>query len=233
MTAHLVAMGGGGFSMSSFGEPTALDHYLLRLSGKQAPLVCFVPTASADDPHYINKFLLAYGTLGVRTSVLTLWKDAEASVGRLADADVVLVGGGNTVNLMALWQAHAVTDVLRQRYAAGDVVFGGVSAGAACWYQGFITDSFGAYRAWTGGLGLVHGSFCPHFDGEAERVPVYTEAVRSGALPDGYAADDGAAVHYADGIPSNFLSERREAKVYRVLPTEAGVLVEPQEMTAI
>jgi peptidase E len=238
MSTHIVAMGGGGFSMSPFGAPTNLDRYLLELSDRRAPLVCFIPTASADDPQYINRFLLAYGTLGVRTMVLSLWDGgSERSVARLADADVVLVGGGNTVNLMALWEVHGVSRAVRERAAAGEVVLAGISAGGNCWYEGCITDSFGDFRPWRGGLGLVAGSFCPHFDGEADRAPVYTEAVASGDLPAGYAADDGAAVHYIDGVPANFLAEARGQRVYRVmpsdLPTASGVLVEPQEMTVL
>ena len=137
MTAHIVAMGGGGFSMSPFGAPTNLDRYLVELTGKSSPLVCFAPTASADDPQYINKFLLAYGTLGVRTMVLTLWEGGSAgSVARLADADLLLVGGGHTVNLLALWKAHGVDrgdpgPVTRPATSCSP----GVSAGGACWYR--------------------------------------------------------------------------------------------------
>ncbi len=238
MTAHIVAMGGGGFSMSPFGAPTNLDRYLVELTGKSSPLVCFAPTASADDPQYINKFLLAYGTLRVRTMVLTLWEGGSAgSVGRLADADLLVVGGGHTVNLMALWQAHGVDRALKARYAAGDVVLAGVSAGGSCWYEGCITDSFGDFRPWRGGLGVLPGSFCPHFDGEAERAPAYTDAVAEGNLAGGYGADDGAGVHYVDGVPTNFIAETSGQRVYRVmpsdLPTASGVLVEPQQMTVL
>ena len=74
---------------------------LVELTGKASPLVCFVPTASGDDPQYINKFLVAYGTLGVRVMVLTLWQDAARSVERLAEADLVLVGNGLTVNTVS------------------------------------------------------------------------------------------------------------------------------------
>lgn len=238
MSTHIVAMGGGGFSMSAFGAPTNLDRYLLELSGKQAPLVCFAPTASADDAQYINRFLLAYGTLGVRTMVLSLWDGGSGrSVARLSEADVLLVGGGHTVNLMALWDAHGVSQAVRDLAERGDVVLAGVSAGGSCFYQGCITDSFGDFRAWRGGLGLVPGSFCPHFDGEADRAPIYTNAVAAGELPAGYAADDGAAVHYLDGVPTNFLAEARGQRVYKVmpsdLPTASGVLVEPQQMTRL
>jgi peptidase E len=238
MSTQIVAMGGGGFSMSQFGAPTNLDRYLLELSGKSSPLVCFAPTASADDPQYINRFLLAYGTLGVRTMVLTLWGGGSAaSVARIAEADIVLVGGGHTVNLLALWQAHGVDKAVRARAAAGDVVLAGISAGGACWYEGCVTDSFGDFRPWRGGLGLLPGSFCPHFDGEAERAPAFTDAVATGALLAGYGADDGAGVHYVDGVPTNFVAEAPGQRVYRVMPTDlptaSGVLVEPQEMTVL
>lgn len=71
MTTHILALGGGGFSMSNRGEPTALDRHILDLSGKSSPLVCFAPTAAADDPVYVNRFLAAYSALGVRNMVLT------------------------------------------------------------------------------------------------------------------------------------------------------------------
>lgn len=231
MTAQIVAMGGGGFSMSEFNAPTGLDRYLLDISPARSPLVCFAPTASADDPRYINRFLTAYGSLGVRTMVLTLWEAAGTSVERLSEADVVVVGGGHTVNLLALWDAHGVSDRLREMAADRDVVLAGVSAGGSCWFQGCITDTFGDFRPWVGGVGLLEGSFCPHFDGEAERAPVFTQAVATGVLPAGYAADDGAALHFVDGKLVKAIAERPRAGVYHMMPstspTASGVLVEP------
>lgn len=218
--------------MSATGSPTALDRYVLNLSGVSAPLVCFIPTASADDPTYINKFLTAYGTLGVRTMVLTLWNDAARAVERLQEADILLVGGGSTVNLMALWKAHAVVDVLKQMTKSNkDTIFAGVSAGASCWFEGCITDSFGPVRAWRGGLGLLKGSFCPHFHGETSRAPAFTDAVASGVLPDGYAVDDGAALHWIDGKLTKVFAEREGAEAYHFMastePTASGVTAEP------
>ena len=129
MTAHIVALGGGGFATSRLGAPTNIDRYLVELTGKSSPLVCFVPTASADDAQYINKFLVAYGTLGIRPMVLTLWQDAANAVSRIQEADLVLVGNGATVNALALWKAHGVGKALRRRYEAGDVVLAGQVSG--------------------------------------------------------------------------------------------------------
>ncbi|MDR1790582.1 MAG: Type 1 glutamine amidotransferase-like domain-containing protein [Propionibacteriaceae bacterium] len=233
MTTHIVAAGGGGFSMSDSGAPTALDRYLVELTGKSSPKVCFAPTASADDPNYINRFLLAYGQLHVRPMVLTLWHNAASSVARIKEADLILIGLGSTVNLMALLQAHGADQEIAARMAAGDVVLAGVAAGGGCFYEGTVTDTFGDPAAWSGGLGLVPGSFCSHFDGEALRAPVYTEAVATGVLPGGYAADDGALIHYVDGQLEGFYTEREGSQIYQVIPstepTASGVLVQAEE----
>lgn len=237
MTAHILAMGGGGFSMSTNGAPTGLDRYLLELSGKSSPLVCFAPTAAADDPTYVNRFLTAYGTLGVRTMILTLWQDAGRSVERLHEADVVLAGGGSTANLIALWNAHGVSAALRQRAKESDVVLGGLSAGGSCWFHGCVTDSFGDLRPWRGGLGLLPGSFCPHFSSEPGRPAVYTQAVASGAIEGGYACDDGAGIHFINGEFSKAVAERPDARVQLFRPTNeptaSGILMEDVPVTLV
>lgn len=200
--------------MSPTGAPTNLDRYLLELSGTRSPLVCFVPTASADDPTYVHKFLTSYSSLGVRTMVLTLWQNATASVEQLVKADIVIVGGGSTVNLMALWGAHGVDRVLLDMMNRDrTLVLAGLSAGASCWYSGCVTDSFGDNRAWHGGLGVLPYSFCPHWNGEKDRQPVYAEAVASGVLGPGYAVDDGAALHWTDGILKGAFADRPGSRV--------------------
>ncbi|HRL49444.1 MAG TPA: Type 1 glutamine amidotransferase-like domain-containing protein [Propioniciclava sp.] len=230
MTAHIVAMGGGGFATSPLGSPTNFDRYVVELTGKRSPLVCFVPTASADDPQYINRFLVAYGTLGIRPMVLTLWQDAANAVARIAEADLILVGNGATVNALALWKAHGVGKAIKQRYAQGDVVLAGTAAGANVWFEGCVTDSFGDFRPFRGGLGLVQGSFCSHFDSEDSRVGVFTDAVSAGDLPGGWAADDGAGVHFTDGSYTESVSESAGQRVFGIhpsdLPTSSGVVVE-------
>ena len=237
MTSHIVAMGGGGFAMSPLGAPTNYDRYLIELSGKSSPLVCFVPTASADDPQYINRFLTSYGTLGIRPMVLTLWEGAADAVKRIQDADIILVGNGVTVNMMALWQAHGVDKAIKARYEAGDVVLSGTAAGGNAWFEGCVTDSFGDFRPWKGGLGLVEGSFCGHFANEDGRVGTFTDAVASGDLPGGWACDDGAGVHYVDGKLKGFVAEAANQRVFSVqpstLPTASGVLVEQQQVEVL
>lgn len=231
MTTHIVTTGGGGFSMSPDSAPTNFDRFAIELTGRRSPMVCFVPTASADDATYVRQFLTAYAALGVRTMVLTLWQEAGTSVARLADADLIMVGGGSTVNMLALWRTHGVDKVLRARIAEQrPLVLAGTSAGANCWYTGSITDSFGDQRVLRDGLGVLPGSFCPHWDGESERQPVFTRAIAAGDLPAGYAAENGAALHWVDGKLRGAITETPGANVYRFTasdePATGGLVME-------
>ncbi len=226
---HIVAMGGGGFSMES--DNTLMDDFILSLSPRQPARVCFIPTASADSPEYLVKFYRAFSGRAVATD-LTL-TDAPALARRpertgdlaefVARQDILYVGGGSTANLLALWRAHGLDRVLREAWQRGAILCG-VSAGMLCWFRGGVTDSFGELDALDDGLGLIDASACPHYDGEADRRPTYHRLVAAG-MPAGYAADDGAALHFRGSELVGALASRTGARAYRVERVN-GVVVE-------
>jgi dipeptidase E len=110
-------------------------------------------------------------------------------------SDVILVCGGNTANMLAVWRLHGFDAILREAWEAG-VLLTGWSAGMICWFEAGVTDSFGPQLAgMRDGLGFLPGSACPHYDGEERRRPVYTRLVRDG-FPAGIALDDGVAAVY-------------------------------------
>jgi peptidase E len=142
--------------------------------------------------------------------------------GLLLAQDVIFVGGGSVAGLAAVWRVHGLDEVMRRAWAAG-IVLAGVSAGALCWFEGGTTDSFGPrLRAFTGGLGLLAGSYCPHYSSEPARRPLYEELVAAGTLPPGVACDDGAAAHYVDGELATIVTEQADRHGYRVEPDGAG-----------
>ena len=129
--------------------------------------------------------------------------------------DVVIVGGGNTANMLAIWRLHGVEDALRRAYAAGTVL-SGWSAGCLCWFEGGITDSFtpelGALRD---GLGLLAGSACPHYDSQEARRPVYAREIAAGLAP-GIALEDGVAARYDDERLVEIVSARADGRAFHV-----------------
>ena len=206
---------GGGATLS---QGSKLEDLLLELSGKPRPRVAFLPTAAADSGERIALFLDAFRDRPCEPEVVTLFGMPDDPAGRVAAADVVYVNGGNTANALAIWRVHRVDAALRSVWDSGGVL-GGWSAGGNCWFEDSVTDSFGPeLRVLGDGLGLLAGSFCPHYDGEPERRPTYTRLVRDGTLPPGYAADDDVAFHFEGPELREVVSQREGARGHRVGP---------------
>lgn len=202
-------------------ESPVLDDYILSLVDRDRPRVLFVPTASGDNDDYIRRF---YRAFEVRADARTLWlfrRDADLEA-RIEWADVVYVGGGNTANMMAIWRLHGVDVLLRRAYQGGTVLCG-VSAGALCWFESGVTDSFADLRGLDGCLGILPGSFCPHYDNEGRR-PTYRRLVDAGEVSPGYAADDSCAIHFVDEQVSRVVTSRHGAAAYRVEPDSETAL---------
>jgi dipeptidase E len=221
---RIVPMGGGGFSM----EPRnhRLDKWLLSLSRRRRPRVLFVPTASGDSAGYIQRFYRAFGNHPCEPAHLGLFDRSASGVREtIVSSDVIYVGGGNTANLLAVWRVHGVDRALRDAWHDG-VVLCGVSAGAICWFEAGVTDSFGPdLQPLHGGLGMLRGSFCPHYN-DAARRPAYERLVAGGDLPPGYAADDGAAILFDDTAIADVVRSRPGVAAYRVAHSVTGAVQE-------
>ena len=212
---QIIAMGGGGFSMEP--ENLALDRYVLQQTHKADPRVCFLPTASGDSDSYILNFYKSFSTLPCHTNYLSVFRPPTADLeGFIMEQDVIYVGGGSTRSLMALWREFGLDTFLHKAYQAGNVL-AGISAGANCWFEDCSTDSLPGEFQVLACLGFLKGSFCPHYDGEAERRPSYQRLIGQGALKGGLAADDGAAVHFIDEELIRVVSSRPDARAYRVI----------------
>ena len=212
---QIVALGGGGFSEEP--DNLALDRYVLGCARRDEPRVCFIPTASGDAQSYVDRFYAAFDRLPCVPTHLSLFETPPTDHRALVqEQDVLYVGGGNTRNLLVLWREWGLDRVLRDAWERG-AVLAGISAGSICWFEGGVSDSVapGALAPLCC-LGFLPGSNCPHYDGEAERRPAYHRFVAAGLLADGYAADDGVALHFVGDRLERLVSSRPHAKAYRV-----------------
>jgi dipeptidase E len=184
----------------------------------RGPKLLYVGTASMESA---EAALEIYGWLRPFADVTFLrfhpWPPADLRALVLAH-DVVLVPGGNTANMLAIWRVHGFDAVLREAWQAG-IVLCGWSAGAICWFEVGVTDSFGPQLAgMRDGLGFLPGSACPHYDGEELRRPVYRRLVGEEELPPGIAIDDGAAAIFRGTELAEVVTCRDGATAYRVEP---------------
>jgi peptidase E len=210
---HIVALGGGGFS----DDDPLLDDFILDLTGKERPRVVFVPTASGDAAAYVERFYAAFTRRSCEPSHISLFQLPYPAVGEvLSSHDVVYVGGGSTANMLAIWRLHGLDETLRQAWQRG-VVLAGISAGALCWFESGVTDSLSPELApWRDGLGVLPGSFCPHYSSELNRRPAYHRFVREHRLPPGYATDDFVALHFVGTELAEVVASRPDVAAYRV-----------------
>jgi dipeptidase E len=213
----ILAMGGGGFTAGS-ADP-ALDELVLRLTQTARPRVCLLPTAGGDSEHQIRRFYETYGDRLCEPSHISLFRLGREPVPvreHLTAQDAIYVGGGSMVNLLAIWRAQGIDDILREAWQAG-VVLAGLSAGSMCWFEWGISTGSGQ-PAPVRGLGFVPGSNSVHHESEPSRRPVYLEAVRTGELPPGHAVDDGAALIVRGTTVSEVVTARESARAYAVTP---------------
>lgn len=200
-------------------ETLPIDREIVRLSGKKRPVALFIPTASGDSEKYWGIFQGVYGEkLGCKTDVLFLIRkklSKKEIEGKILSADIVYVGGGNTLRMMKIWRKLGVDHILRKAWMNG-AVMAGLSAGAICWFRYGVSDSrrfsnskdtsFMRMR----GLDFIHATVSPHHIREKKlRDPALWEILmRTPGI--GLALDDNSALIL-------------EGEDYRLLATKGNV----------
>ena len=190
---HIIAIGGGGFGRNP-NEPI-IENYILNLSNSQKPNITFSPTASAENSDYIVNFYSAFSSLNCNAKHISLFKNTPNLESIIRDSDIIYIGGGNTKSMLAVFKEWGLDKLLLKAYKDGKIL-AGVSAGAICWFDQGITDS------WEDGLrvldcmGILKGVCCPHYDGEVDRKPSVEKFLKSNEIDACFCIEDGAAIHY-------------------------------------
>ncbi|MBV9444391.1 MAG: peptidase E [Streptosporangiaceae bacterium] len=222
---HILAIGGG-MMMPEGHVPSQLD-YALRLTRKRTPRICLLNTAAGDDPRWAMQMYDRFAGHPARVSHLVLFPMPNADpADLLLSQDVIFVGGGSVANMLAVWRVHGLDIIMRKAWHTG-IVLAGSSAGGICWFEGGTTDSFGReLKPFTDGLGLLAGSFCPHYNSERGRRPLYHRLIEEGTLRGGIACDDGVGAHFIDDDLTEVIADRPGSNAYRVEPsiTTSGVV---------
>lgn len=214
-----------------------IDREIIRLSNTPCPNILFVPTASSDSERYWKLFREYFGGfLKCRTDVLFLRREMptrEQIERKIFSADIVYVGGGNTLYMMRVWRRLGVDQILKAAYWKGTVL-AGISAGAICWFDSGHSDSMSFYdpQHWkyinVRGLGLISGINCPHYDSMTRGVRRrrdFREMIRKiGGI--GIAIENNCAIEFIDDRFYRVLRSKDYARAYRVYKREGDVVAE-------
>ena len=197
-----------------------IEQYILAQTGKEKPKICFLATASGDHPAIYDAYYEVMKKFNCEPSHVSLFSGTGPDLrSPIIGQDVIYVHGGNTRNLLTLWKDWGVDSLMREAYEQGTIL-SGWSAGSICWFEEGVTDSIPGSLTSLKCLGILKGSNCPHYDGEAERRPSYHQLLLEGKISGGVAADDRVALHYINGNLEHVFSNSIDGKAYSVRSDE-------------
>ena len=209
ITRKIVAIGGGGFTHES---DDTLDQFFLDQCSKKKIKLGFLATASKDDIKKISLFYKKFENKNLELSHFNLTQKIDGFSSWILNKDIIYVGGGNTSFMLDIWRKNSLDKIFKKAYENG-IVLAGVSAGAGCWFDWILSDSVGPGLKPLKGISLISGSCTPH-SSEEKRINQFELNIKNGELPPGLAIDDGVAVLFIDGKPSEVYSSRKNHKAY-------------------
>jgi peptidase E len=224
---QIMAFGGGHL----FEDPdAALANYLLNTAVEPTPRIGYIGTANGDRERNTLRFYSAFSRLDCRASHLPLFEKTPGIREYVMSQDIIFVGGGNTKSMLAVWREWGLDEVLKEAWQDG-IVMSGSSAGAICWFEQGITDSWAPDLRSLDCLGFLQGSCCPHYDLEPDRKPTYERLVARSEISGGVAIGDAAAAHFVGTDLDRCVTGLSDSGVFRVSSSDGGVTETALETT--
>ena len=224
MEKHIIAIGGGGFGRNN--SSYLIEKYILDLSHKQCPKICFLPTATGDDDAYIVRFYSIFTRLNCLPSHIEFFNRTPNIDKHIMEQDIVFVGGGNTKSMLSVWNDWGMGKILNNAYNNG-VIMSGVSAGAICWFTRGITDSWENELRILPCLDFIGGTCCPHYDEEPSRIPYVKKILVEEKITNCISIEGGSAMHFIDGKPFKNVSFKNNKNTYNVFLDNNDVVENP------
>ena len=205
----IIAIGGVGVTPES---DESLDRFILNQLKKTKNNIGFLGTASKDDNEKVEKFYKKFDNTNSKLSHFNLTSSVNGFSKWLLGKDLVYVGGGNTSFMLEIWKKNTFEQVFKIAYEKG-IILSGVSAGAVCWFDWILSDSMGQGFKPLKGINILEGSCTPH-SSNIERINEFEINIKNNKLPKGIAIDDGVAVVFIDGKPTEVYSTINNQSAY-------------------
>ena len=205
----IIAIGGGGFTHQL---DQSLDQFVIDKLKKTNNKIGFLATASKDDKKKISLFYKRFENTEFELSHFNLTSNINGFSEWLMSKDLVYIGGGNTVFMLEIWRKNKLEHIFKEAYEKG-IILSGISAGAVCWFDWILSDAVGPGFNPLRGINLISGSCTPH-SSNIERMKQFESDIKNNKLPNGIAIDDGVAVLFIDGKPTEVYSSRKNHTAY-------------------
>ena len=223
---QVIAIGGGGFGRTQ--ESKLIEQYILDQTSQVKPNICFIPTATGDLDPYIVNYYSVFSKLNCHPSHISFFKRTIDLEEHIAKQDIIFVGGGNTKSMLAVWKEWGLDTILKKAYDNG-IIMSGVSAGAICWFECGLTDSWASELKLMECMNFIPGNCAPHYDEEAERRPATKKLLVSKEIDFMYGIEGGAALHFINEKPNLTVRFNENKQAYNVKISDNQLVETPYE----
>lgn len=227
---QVIAIGGGGFGRTQ--ESNLIEQYILDQTDKKNPNICFIPTATGDLDSYIVNYYTVFSKLNCHPTHVSFFKRTIDLKKHILKQDVIFVGGGNTKSMLAVWKDWGLDIILKCAYVQG-AVMSGVSAGAICWFENGLTDSWASELKMMQCMNFIPGNCAPHYDEEPERRPATKKLLKNKSIDFMYGIEGGAALHFINEKPKSTIRFKKNKQAYKVTFEENKVIEKPYKFTEL
>ena len=213
MSRNIIAIGGGGFGRNP--GDGVIEQYILDQANVEKPNICFIPTATGDNEAYKVNYYSTFSKLNCNPVHLDFFKRTPNLEKLISEQNAIFIGGGNTKSMLAVWKDWGLDDLLHKAYKNG-VVMSGVSAGANCWFESAVVDSWADDLQVINCMGFVKGNYCPHYDEEPQRRPSVKKFLEDEVFDSCFSSEGNSALHIkneSDYLSINFGKEKKSFKV--------------------
>ena len=224
MAGQIIAIGGGGFGRNP--KEPIIEDYIVNTASSKKPKVTFFPTASAENKDYIVNFYNAFSRLDCTFNHISLFQNTPNLDLVIDESDIIYIGGGNTKSMLSVFREWKLDQLLIKSYNDGKLLCG-VSAGAICWFEKGITDSWEGELRMLDCLNILPGVCCPHYDGEVKRKPSVEKFIKNNQASSILCIEDGAAIHYEGKNIKKAISFYPNKNVYDVSIAGGSLIEKP------
>ena len=225
---QVIAIGGGGFGRTQ--ESNLIEQYILDQTTKENPNICFIPTATGDLDSYIVNFYTVFSKLKCHPTHISFFKRTINLEEHILKQDAIFVGGGNTKSMLAVWKEWDLDKILKRAYEQG-LVMSGVSAGAICWFENGLTDSWASELKMMKCMNFIPGNCAPHYNEEPTRRQATKKLLQNKSIDFMYAIEGGAALHFINEEPKSTIRFNKNKHAYKVTMEENKVIEKPYKIT--
>lgn len=196
----LVLIGGGeiGRSNTSY-ETKIIDEEIIKMSEKESPILLFIGLASSYSDSYYDVIKNNFKKLGCKTTYLkksNLINNPDLVKQKFKDADIIYVGGGDTLKLLEKIKEYNLKPLLDEALN-NNKVLAGISAGAILFSKKGYSDAYilrGEKETYEfiSGLDYAHLSISPHYEENSEKTKQLLSYLKE--KEEIYALEDGTAI---------------------------------------